>query len=102
MACSGGVLSIGRRMGCRPEASPAAPCRWWRQRAKLRCHDTIIARGEPQLSSLRDDSARVSRHQIWLSRYLYDCTNKMVLSTKKRLGWRNRGPQDGPKSIILK
>jgi hypothetical protein len=46
--------------------------------------------------------ARVVRHRIRLSRYLYDCTNKMVLSTKKRLGLAKPGPQDGPKSIILK
>src|ERR1700730_2595114 len=44
---------------------------------------------------------------IQLPDYLYDCTNKMVLSTKMHRSRPLRpsakpGPQDGPKSIILK
>src|SRR5260370_34548750 len=62
----------------------------------------MISAAKPQLSSLCDGDVRMSRHRIWPSRYLYDCTNKMVLSTKKRFGWQNTGPHGGPKSIILK
>jgi hypothetical protein len=60
----------------------------------------ISALGPLQLRSSKD--APIARHPIWLSRYLYDCTKNVVLSTKMRLGWQRRGPQGGAKSIILK
>src|SRR3984893_930813 len=82
MVSSGALLSIGRG-ACfrRPRArlragSDTKPEGW--------CHYTTdTARGGLQLSCPEDciPHVPVSRHRIWLPHHLYDCTNKMVLST---------------------
>src|SRR5438309_350152 len=106
MASSRALLSIGLTMCLQPEGCSAAPSDRWRQGARFRFHNTIeAARAKPQPGRPKDGipHVEVSRHRVRLSLYLYDCTNKMVLSTKNPLqalrldepcrdGWRALNP----------
>src|SRR5260370_32614430 len=102
MASSGAVLSIGRRMCFRPEASVPASSGRWRLGAMSRFHDTIeAANGEQQLGGVEDGipHVRVSRHWIWPSaictfvQIKWSCQQEVVGSQK---------PVGVPKSNICK
>src|SRR5713226_5874645 len=104
MASSGAVLSIGRRMCFRPEASLPASSGRWRVGAMSRFHDTIkAANGEQLLGGVEGGipHVRVSRHWIWPSAFvrLYKSNGPV---NKKRLVGKNRGASPNPPSVKVK
>src|SRR6266478_3517015 len=83
MASSGAVLSIGRRMCFQPESS--LPASSGPVLTGQRWHDTINAfSGEQELGRAEDGTPTCSSFASLdvAARYLYVCTNEMVLSTR--------------------